>query len=208
MISLHLRARGISDERVLAAMAEVPREEFVPEAARRNAYADRPLAIEEGQTISQPFIVAIMAQAAAVEEHDRVLEIGAGSGYGAAVLGRLAEKVDSIERHPRLAGSAAERMARLGYDNVHIHTADGTLGLAAEAPFDVIIVTAAGPRVPEPLVEQLAPSGRLVMPLEQRFGHQQLVLVTREDDGTVAQQDLLGVAFVPLVGEHGHAGDS
>lgn len=204
MLTHHLRDRGIDDENVLAAMATVPREEFVAEHARREAYADRPLPIEEGQTISQPYIVAFMAQAAVVREGDRVLEIGAGSGYGAAILGQIAARVDTIERHEPLARSAGERMSRLGYDNVHVHAADGTRGLPEQAPFDAIVVTAAGPSIPAPLKEQLAPGGRLVIPLERNYGHQKLVLVTRDDDGTFSERELLGVAFVPLVGEHGH----
>lgn len=204
MLARHLRARGIDNERVLAAMATVPREEFVAEHARRYAYADRPLPIEEGQTISQPYIVAFMAQSARVEQGDRVLEIGAGSGYGAAVLGKLAARVDTVERHSRLAEQAAERMSRLGYDNVHVYSADGTWGLPERAPFDAIVVTAAGPSVPPPLLEQLAPGGRLVMPVEGSYGHQQLLLVRKDVDGRVTETPLLGVAFVPLVGDHGH----
>ncbi|MCW4384639.1 protein-L-isoaspartate(D-aspartate) O-methyltransferase [Salinibacterium sp. SYSU T00001] len=206
MLNHHLLDRGIEDERVLAAMERVPREEFVAEQARDHAYDDRPLPIEEGQTISQPYIVAFMAQAAAVREGDRVLEIGAGSGYGAAVLGQLAARVDTIERIESLAASAAKRMSRLDYDNVRVHAADGTRGLRELAPFDAIIVTAAGPAVPDALREQLAIGGRLVIPVERRYGHQQLVLVTREDDGSFTERDLLGVAFVPLVGEHGYRG--
>lgn len=204
MLARHLRERGIDDERVLLAMATVPREEFVADHLRRYAFADRPLPIEEGQTISQPYIVAFMAQAAQVEEGDRVLEVGAGSGYGAAVLGMLASRVDTIERHARLAEQAAARMLRLGFRNVHVHSADGTLGLPERAPFDAIVVTAAGPTVPPPLLEQLAPGGRLVMPVEHRHGHQRLLLVRRDADGRITESPLLGVAFVPLVGDHGH----
>lgn len=204
MLDRHLRDRGIDDERVLAAMAAVPREQFVPAGQAARAYDDRPLGIEEGQTISQPYIVAFMAQAAQIAESDRVLEIGAGSGYGAAVLGQLAARVDTVERHPPLARTAGERMSRLHYDTVHVHVGDGTLGWPAEAPFDAVLVTAAGSEVPTPLLEQLAPGGRLVMPVERHWGHQQLVRVTKHIDGRVTEEPLLGVAFVPLIGEHGH----
>lgn len=204
MLEHDLRDRGIDDARVLAAMASVPREEFVPPALIASAYDDRPLGIEQGQTISQPYIVAFMAQAAAVAEGDRVLEVGAGSGYGAAVLGQLALRVDSVERHASLARTAAERMSRLGYGTVHVHEGDGTLGWPRAAPFDAVVVTAVASEVPAPLLEQLRPGGRLVMPVERRFGHQQLLRVTKDGAGTLSEESLLGVAFVPLIGEHGH----
>lgn len=204
MLQHHLRDRGIDDERVLDAMASVPRERFVPEHQAANAYDDRPLSIDDGQTISQPYIVALMAQAARIAPGDRVLEIGAGSGYGAAILGHLAARVDTVERHAGLARSAAERMSQLAYDTVHVHAGDGTIGRPHEAPFDAIVVTAAGPEVPGPLREQLAVGGRLVMPVERRHGHQHLVVVTRRTADDFDERALLGVAFVPLVGEHGH----
>jgi protein-L-isoaspartate(D-aspartate) O-methyltransferase len=202
MVAL-LRRYGIQDERVLAAMAEVPREAFVPDELRRRAYDDGALPIAAGQTISQPFVVAHMAEACHPRPQDRVLEIGTGSGYGAAVLSRLVERVVTIERLPELAESAAERLAELGYDNVTVISGDGTRGWPEEAPYDGIVVTAAGPDVPPSLLDQLAPWGRLVMPVGEQWHSQELVVVERRPDGSIVSERLGPVAFVPLIGEEG-----
>lgn len=204
MVERHLRDRGIRDARVLEAMASVPREEFVPTASAYSAYDDRPLPIDQGQTISQPYIVAMMSEAALLSPTDRVLEIGAGSGYAAAVLASLAASVVTIERHEALAQTAAERLRRLGYDSVEVITGDGTLGHEPGAPYDAILITAAGPEVPKPLLQQLAVGGRLIAPVERQRGHQQLVRITQLAPGNFEEEALLGVAFVPLIGEHGH----
>jgi protein-L-isoaspartate(D-aspartate) O-methyltransferase len=202
MVHDDLRGRGVRDPQVLAAMLAVPREEFVPPELDDRAYADRPLPIGHGQTISQPYIVALMTQALKLRPTDRVLEIGAGSGYGAAVLARLASEVYTVERLPELAEAARERLARLGFDNVRVRCGDGTLGWAAHAPYDAISVTAAAPAVPRALLAQLVIGGRLVMPIGGRGG-QRLVTITRTraDDCTIA--DLGPVEFVPLIGDEG-----
>jgi protein-L-isoaspartate(D-aspartate) O-methyltransferase len=203
MVRRQIEARGIFDALILDAFREVPREEFVDEEHRRWAYDDNPLPIEAGQTISQPYIVALMIQAAAIGPGDKVLEVGAGSGYAAAVISRIAESVVAIERHGELAHIARERMARLGYDNVRIIQGDGTRGCADEAPFDAILAAASGSHVPKPLVDQLAPGGRLVMPVGDPGFVQELVKVTKRPDGTTSQENLGGVRFVPLIGEEG-----
>jgi protein-L-isoaspartate(D-aspartate) O-methyltransferase len=205
MVDGQLVPRGIRDPRVLDAMRSVPRERFVPSQQVDYAYQDRPLPIGDGQTISQPYIVAFMAEAASVGPDDRVLEIGTGSGYGAAVLGALAASVVTVERHGSLADSARRVLAGLGYRNVEVVLGDGTLGFPDRAPFDVIIVTAAGPDVPGPLRDQLAVGGRIVMPVEYRYGFQQLVRLERVSEDEFTEEFLLGVAFVPLIGEHGHS---
>lgn len=197
-------ARGIDDPRVLAALGAVPREAFVPEDRRDEAYADRPLPIGDGQTISQPYIVAAMTQALGLRGDERVLEVGTGSGYQAAILRHLVDRVVSIERFADLAAGARARLGALGLDDVAIHVGDGTLGWPAEAPYDAIVVTAAGPRVPPALVDQLAPGGRLVAPVGPPR-RQRLLRLVRTDDG-IAEQDLGSVAFVPLVGEQGWPG--
>lgn len=203
MVDLQIEARGIRDTAVLAAMREVPRHEFVAASLRREAYDDTPLPIEERQTISQPYIVALMLEAARLGPDDRVLEVGAGSGYASAVASRLAAHVDAIERHPRLVELARERLARLGYDNVAVHEGDGSNGWRDGAPYDAIVVAAAGPRVPAALRQQLAPGGRLVMPVGGEHGTQRLVRLVREADGRFAETDLGAVMFVPLVGAQG-----
>ena len=200
MVREQIASRGVRDPAVLDAMARVPREEFVAPDLRRRAYDDAPLPIEDGQTISQPYIVALMLEAARLRPSDRMLEVGAGSGYASAVASRLVAHVDAVERHPRLADAARERLARLGFANVDVHCGDGSAGWPAGAPFDAIVVAAAGPRVPEALRAQLAPGGRLVMPTGS--GVQRLVLVTRTETG-FHEQDLGGVMFVPLVGSEG-----
>lgn len=202
MVEDQLRARHISDPRVLEAMAAVPREEFVPVALRRHAYEDGPLPIGGGQTISQPYTVAFMCQALLLEGVEKVLEVGAGSGYGAAVLSRLAREVHTVERIRALAESARASLERLGYGNVHVHVADGTLGLPAEAPFDGIVVTAATMGVPLTYLEQLAEGGRLVIPVGDPLLGQTLYRFTRHD-GRLLVADLGGFAFVPLIGKYG-----
>jgi protein-L-isoaspartate(D-aspartate) O-methyltransferase len=202
MVERQLAARGIADPRVLAAMRTVPREWFVPARLREFAYADSPLPIESGQTISQPWIVARMAEAAQIRASDRVLEIGTGSGYAAAVLGAVADRVYSIERHADLATTARERLAALGYDNVSVRDGDGTRGWPEAAPFDAILVAAGGPRVPDALRRQLAIGGRLVIPVGDA-GAQDLLRITRTGEARFDEEDLGGVLFVPLIGEQG-----
>jgi protein-L-isoaspartate(D-aspartate) O-methyltransferase len=198
MVREQIAARGIEDQRVLDAMLAVPRHEFVPEDQRRFAYEDRPLPIGYGQTISQPYVVAFMTEQLDLDGSERVLEVGTGSGYQAAVLGRLAREVYSIEIVKPLAERAAEDLKRLGYDNVHVRAGDGYRGWPEHAPFDAIVVTAAPDHVPPPLVDQLAEGGRLVVPVGT--WSQDLVLLTRDADG-IHEQHLIGVRFVPMTGE-------
>ncbi len=189
----------ISDERVLQAMRRVPREEFLPTDLRRLAYDDRPLPIGHGQTISQPLMVATMTEVLRLRGHEKVLEIGTGSGYQTAILAELADRVVTVERVPELAESAAERFRRLGFDNIAVHVTGPRLGWPEEAPYDAILVTAGAPRVPRALVEQLAPDGRLVIPVGRR-SVQQLLSVTREGDGLRVRRHGQ-CRFVPLIGE-------
>ncbi len=196
-----LREEGIHDARVLAALARVPRHAFVPPHLLPHAYEDRPLPIGHGQTISQPYIVALSTEALALRPLDRALEIGTGSGYQTAILAELAGEVYTVERVPELAASAEERLRTLGYTNVRFRVGDGTLGWPEEAPFDAILVTAAAPRVPNPLLAQLAPGGRMVIPVGGRVS-QELVLVRRDGDRWV-QRRLCPCTFVPLIGEEG-----
>jgi protein-L-isoaspartate(D-aspartate) O-methyltransferase len=207
MVATQLAARGIRDARVLAAMREVPREVFVPAELAEFAYRDSPLPIECGQTISQPYIVALMAAALKLTAQDRVLEIGTGSGYAAAVLSRIAKRVETVERHAELSQISAARLARLGYDNVAVHHADGTLGWIEAAPYDAIVVAAGGPTVPDALLDQLAMGGRLVIPVGDDRGLQSLVRVTRHADGELEREDLGDVRFVPLIGVQGWRGE-
>lgn len=202
MVERQLMARGIRDEAVLNAMREVPREAFISEAMFQHAYEDRPLPIGAGQTISQPFVVAAMIEAAGLSKNDRVFEVGAGSGYAAAILSRIANRVYAIERQPELAERAAARLKRLGYDNIEIRTGDGTMGWADAAPFDAIIASAAAPYVPEALKEQLDIGGRLIMPVGVRDA-QRLIKLTRESATLLHEDDLGDVVFVPLIGAHG-----
>ncbi len=199
MVRDQIEARGITHPRVLAAMRHVPRHLFVPEAYRRQAYEDHPLPIGLGQTISQPYIVAFMTEAAAPDAQDRVLEIGTGSGYQAAVLAEIVSEVYTIEILPELADQARERLSRLGYENVWVKTGDGYLGWPEHAPFDAIIVTAAPEQVPAPLIDQLAPAGRMVIPVGPRGDVQSLRLIEKAEDGTISERELLPVRFVPLV---------
>ena len=201
MVEKQLRHRGILDAAVLGAMLAVPRHEFVAEEIRSNAYADAPLPIGGGQTISQPYIVAAMTAALHLRPSDRVLEIGAGCGYQAAVLACLARDVFTIERRAELAASASARLARLGYANAHVHCGDGTLGLPEFAPFDAILVAAAAPAIPKPLLAQLAEGGRMILPLGG-VEHQELQLVEKHGDAFPTKM-LEGCRFVPLVGHHG-----
>lgn len=201
MVERQLKTRGIFDERVLRAFESVPREEFVAPELRDRAYEDRPLAIGCAQTISQPYIVASMMQAAELRSEDRVLELGTGSGYQTALLAEIVQSVVSLERHASLAKTAGELLARLGYRNVEVVVRDGTLGYPEQAPYDVILVSAAAPQVPPPLVEQLAMNGRLVVPVGSLEG-QDLVLVKKTEDG-VRSVRLGGCAFVPLIGAEG-----
>jgi protein-L-isoaspartate(D-aspartate) O-methyltransferase len=203
MVERQLRRRGITEPHILEAFLEVPREVFIGANNVHLAYGDHPLPIEAGQTISQPYIVALMIQAAAIKPGDTVLEVGAGSGYAAAVVSRIAGKVIGVERQQQLVEVARERLRRLGYDNVEIVEGDGTRGWRDGAPYDAILAAASGSHVPRPLVEQLAPGGRIVMPLGDPGAVQQLIKVTKTDDGTLIQQDLGAVRFVPLIGEEG-----
>ncbi|HET8925705.1 MAG TPA: protein-L-isoaspartate(D-aspartate) O-methyltransferase [Candidatus Acidoferrum sp.] len=201
MIEKQLRRRGITDAAVLAAMKEVPRHEFVPGALRSRAYEDAPLPIGAGQTISQPYIVAAMTAALRVRVTDRVLEIGTGCGYQAAVLSTLAKEVYTIECRAELATGASERLQRFSYHNVHVHCGDGTLGLPEFAPFNEILVAAAAPTVPRPLLTQLADKGRMILPIGDTE-HQELRLI--EKLGTeFLTTTLEGCRFVPLVGYYG-----
>jgi len=201
MVEKQLRRRGIKDAAVLAAMTAVPRHEFVANELRSQAYEDVPLPIGGGQTISQPYIVAAMTAALHLQPSDRVLEIGTGCGYQAAVLSQLAKEVFTIERRPELASAASKLLARLGYSNVHVHCGDGTLGLPEFAPFDAILVAAAAPAVPKPLLAQLAERGRIIIPVGGAE-HQELQLVEKHGDAFPAKI-LEGCRFVPLVGHHG-----
>ncbi len=204
MVERHLKARGIDDPLLLEAMGTVPRETFVPEHLQEFVYEDSALPIESGQTISQPYIVARMIELAEIKPGDKVLEVGAGSGYAAAVMSRMANKVFAIERHEALAKLAAARLKRLGYANAEIICADGTKGLAEEAPFQAIIVSAGGPHVPEALKQQLAIGGRLIVPVGE-FGFQTLIRVRRTGEDRFEEEDFGAVAFVPLIGEEGWA---
>lgn len=202
MVTSQIAARGVRDARVLAAMRTVPRHEFIPLELRSLAHADRPLPIEHNQTISQPYIVALMTELAQLDERSRVLEIGTGSGYQAAVLAEVAADVFSIEIVEPLAVSAAATLTRLGYGNVRVRHGDGYRGWPEEAPFDAILVTAAPPSVPEPLREQLAVGGRLVVPVGVR--HQELLVIERTADG-FSERSVIPVRFVPMTGEaQGH----
>ena len=205
MVERQLRRRGIGDERVLEAMLEVPRDAFVPEDQRRRSYADSALPIGSGQTISQPWIVAAICQALELTGSETVLEIGTGSGYSAAVLARLASQVVTIERHPELAGEARDLLAENGYDNVEVLVGDGTRGLPERAPFAAIAVHATAPAAPEALIGQLAPGGRLVVPIASRRADM-LTLLRRRGDEVVGES--IGPArFVPLIGEEGYEED-
>jgi protein-L-isoaspartate(D-aspartate) O-methyltransferase len=201
MVARQLRARGIEDERVLAAMERVPREAFVPEEHRRAAYDDAALPIGEGQTISQPYMVALICQELELDGDEHVLDVGTGSGYQAAVLAELAGEVHTVERIPELAEQARLNLAEAGYDQVHVHVGDGSVGLSDEAPFTAIAVAAAAPGLPQRLYEQLEPRGRLAVPVGGRWG-QRLEVIVRSPEGPAIVHSV-PCRFVPLVGEGG-----
>lgn len=203
MVERQLRRRGISDLRILDAFRSVPREAFVAREHAHLAYGDHPLPIAAGQTISQPYIVGLMIEAAEIGAGDRVLEVGSGSGYAAAVISRIAAEVVGIERQPELVDLARERLARMGYGNVEIVEGDGTAGWPAGAPYDAILAAASGSHVPQPLIDQLAAGGSLVMPIGQPGGVQRLVKLTKRADARMERSDLGAVRFVPLIGEEG-----
>ncbi|UFS69059.1 protein-L-isoaspartate(D-aspartate) O-methyltransferase [Geomonas sp. RF6] len=203
MIVQHLVARGIRDEAVLRAMREVPREAFVAEGMEAFAYEDSPLPIQEGQTISQPYIVAFMTEALELSPSDRVLEIGTGSGYAAAILSRVVGEVHTVERIGFLAQQAAVRLREHHFDNVIVHEGDGTLGWPEAAPYDAVVVTAGAPEVPESLMRQLALNGRLVIPVGDAQHYQTLVRVRRETETRFLREELCAVRFVPLIGREG-----
>jgi len=203
MVERQIAARGVHDPRVLAAMRKVPREAFLPEPMRDLAYEDAPVPIAAEQTMSQPYIVALMAQALLLQGGDNVLEIGAGSGYAAAVLGEIAGHVTTVERIAALADAAAAKLAALGYGDVDVHRGDGTRGWPAAAPYDAIVVAAGGPQVPESLKAQLKIGGRLVMPVGADQHAQQLVRLTRLGSADFKREHLGDVRFVPLLGAEG-----
>jgi protein-L-isoaspartate(D-aspartate) O-methyltransferase len=203
MVRRQIEARGITSSLILDAFRQVPREAFVDDGQRGSAYEDHPLPIDAGQTISQPYIVALMIEAAEVAPGDVVLEVGSGSGYAAAIMSRIARAVIGIERRPELVGSARERLHRLGYHNVMILEGDGTCGWPDHAPFNAILAAAAGSHVPTPLIDQLAPGGRLVMPIGQPSDVQDLIKVMKRPDGSLVEENLGAVRFVPLIGEEG-----
>ncbi len=203
MVERQIERRGVRDASVLQAMRTVPRERFVALDLQQQAYEDTPLSIGEGQTISQPYIVALMVAAAAIGRRDHVLEVGAGSGYAAAVTSLLAKRVYAIERRPELARTAAERLRFLGYSNVEVKTGDGGGGWPEAAPFDAILVAAGGPAAPEILKRQLKIGGRLVAPVGADLQDQRLIRLIRTGEDAFAEDDLGGVTFVPMIGEYG-----
>ena len=203
MVEDQIAGRGICAESVLAALRKVPREAFLPAAVAEFAYEDSPLPIDAGQTISQPFIVALMTEALDLKGGGRVLEIGTGSGYAAAVLGEIAAEIYTVERVKELADKAASTLAALGYRNVHVMLGDGTLGWQAAAPYDAIVVTAGGPDVPPSLKQQLKVGGRLVMPVGTNPRVQELVRVTRTTNDSFISENIGNVRFVPLIGQEG-----
>jgi len=206
MVERQIAARRLDDPKLLAAFRAVPREQFVGADYAAYAYQDSPLPIESGQTISQPYIVALTIYAARIKPGDKVLEVGAGSGYAAAVIGQIAAEVIAIERHHQLVELARERMELLGYGNVRIVEGDGTLGWPEDAPYDAIVAAASGSHVPQSWIAQLKPGGRIVMPLGAPQSIQSLIKVTKAEDGTLHREDLGGVRFVPLIGAQGFGG--
>lgn len=203
MVERQLRRRGIVEQSILDAFLAVPREAFIGREYAHLAYGDHPLPIEAGQTISQPYIVALMIQAAVIKPGDKVLEVGAGSGYAAAVIGRIASQVIAIERQPELVEIARDRMRALGYGNVEIVEGDGTRGWPDAAPYDAILAAASGSHVPATLIQQLAPGRSIVMPVGDAGSVQKLVKAAKATDGSVQQSDLGYVRFVPLIGQEG-----
>jgi protein-L-isoaspartate(D-aspartate) O-methyltransferase len=203
MVERHLKRRGITEAQILNAFLEIPREAFIGDEYAHLAYGDHPLPIEAGQTISQPYIVALMIEAAEIKPGDKVLEVGSGSGYAAAVISRIATDVIGIERQHDLAQLARERLTRLGCTNITIVEGDGTRGCPDRAPFDAILAAASGSHVPQPLIDQLADGGRIVMPVGEPGWVQELVKVTKGPGGKLIHENLGGVRFVPLIGEEG-----
>jgi protein-L-isoaspartate(D-aspartate) O-methyltransferase len=203
MVERQLKRRGIGEAHILDAFRAVRREAFVCPEHEHMAYGDHPLPIEAGQTISQPYIVALMIQAAGIKEGDHVLEVGAGSGYAAAIISRIAARVIGIERQHELVEIARGRMQRLGYPNVEIVEGDGTKGCPGHAPYDAILAAASGSHVPKALIAQLSPGGCIVMPVGDPGWVQQLIKVTKDETGTLRQDNLGEVRFVPLIGEQG-----
>ena len=203
MVDRQIKGRSIQDEAILQAMGTVPREAFVMENYRQFAYDDTPLPIPGGQTISQPYVVALMIRALRLKSTDRVLEIGTGSGYAAALLGQIAAEVHTVERLKQLVTFAGENLTTLGYKNIFVHQGDGTLGWPDKAPFDAIVVAAGGPEIPQSLKQQLVIGGRLVMPVGGSERRQHLICLTREDEIDFRRANLGAVAFVPLIGEEG-----
>lgn len=203
MVKEQLIPRSIKDERVLKAMGEVPREEFVYGEMKQNAYVDSALPIDEGQTISQPYIVALMIEALKTEPADRILEIGTGSGYAAAVLSQMVKQVYTVELHKKLANQARARYEKLNYNNITVKTDDGSKGWEEKGPFDGIMVSAGAPEVPESLIKQLKEGARLIVPVGQKKGLQKLYSLQKESGDEIELKDLGAVAFVPLRGEEG-----
>lgn len=201
MVDTQLKSRGLDDERLLAAFGKVPRHLFIPEEFREEAYADHPLPIGAGQTISQPYIVALMVDCLGLRGHERVLEIGSGSGYQTAILAELALEVFSIERVPELLKAVQVRLSTLGYLNVHLAAGNGSLGWPEHAPFDAIIVSAAAPRIPLPLVTQLAEGGRMAIPIGTP--QSQMLVQAEKRRGILHQKDIASCVFVPLLGDYG-----
>ena len=199
MVRTQIAARGIRDPRILEAMRQIPRESFVDERYRREAYADHPLPIGDGQTVTQPYVAALMTELLDIQPSDRVLEIGTGSGYESAILSRLASRVYSIEILPEIARKAEEKLRSLHCENIEFRVGDGYRGWPEAAPFDAIIVTAAPRKIPEPLLQQLAPSGRMVIPVGDFY--QELKVFAKAADGTVSEKSVLPVRFVPMTGE-------
>jgi protein-L-isoaspartate(D-aspartate) O-methyltransferase len=207
MVDIQIARRGVRGQHVLDAMRRVPREAFVEPGFEEFAYEDAPLPIGESQTISQPYIVALMIEAAEIKPGDRVLEVGAGSGYAAAVMSQIADHVCAIERIPSLGDAARERFRRLGYDNIALRVGDGTRGWPEAAPFAAILVAAGGPVIPLALKLQLAIGGRLIVPIGEEKRSQRLIKLTRKGEGVFQEENLGAVAFVPLIGEQGWAED-
>lgn len=205
MVRLQIEGRGVKDRRLLAAMRSVPRERFVPDELRGVAYEDGPVSIGFAQTVSQPYIVAAMIESLKLEPNDRVLEVGLGSGYASAIMSRMVQHVDAVERIDELASQASQRMAKLGYTNVDIKVGDGTLGWPEHAPYNAILVSAGGPDVPEALVEQLAVGGRMVIPVGETRELQDLLRVIKLSSHATRKENLGAVRFVPLVGKEAWA---
>lgn len=201
MVERQIARRGITSNRVLEAFRSVPRHKFVPGKWQDHAYEDRPLPISKGQTISQPYIVAYMTEKLDLGIQDNVLEIGTGSGYQAAILAELAGEVYTVERHRSLAEDTAEKLNQMGYENIHVFHRDGTLGLPEHSPYDAIIVTASAPEIPQPLLDQLAEGGKLIMPVGGRRG--QVLKLCTMNEGEISTDSLSPVAFVPLIGDQG-----